>query len=102
MRIRELRSLLEQLSAEEIATRLRLIGTDEAKFAHLLGTLKTKAFNKEKVIEVAALYTGQSPYTGHSPAWKTKNKALDAIRTRFEDDVYQASKLEQVDKVTPW
>lgn len=87
---------LHELSAEEIAKRLRAIGTDESQFARLFAELKSKSLSKDKVIQVAALFTGGSS------AWKSKNKALDAIRTRFEDDVYQASKMAQVDKVTPW
>jgi len=88
--------LLHELSAEEVAKQLRSAGTDEAKFARLFRELRSKSFTKDKVIEVAALFTGGST------TWKTKPKALDAIRTRFEDDVYQASKMSQVDKVTPW
>src|SRR5262245_29934773 len=57
---------LHELPAEEIAKRLRSIRTDEAKFARIFDELKSKSFTKDKVIEVAACYTGGSV------TWKSK------------------------------
>jgi len=87
---------IELLSPAEIAERLNKIKTDEAAFSRIFAKLETRAVTKEKAIEVASLYLGGKPH------WKSKPAALKAIRTSFEDRVYQASKMVFVDKATPW
>lgn len=87
---------LEAFSAQQIAARLDKLDTDDAAFVRLFAALHAKEVSNKKVIEVAALYLGGAA------RWKTKQAALKAIRSGYEDRAYQACKMVFVDKSTPW
>jgi hypothetical protein len=88
---------LESTSPEEIVQKLRALGTDQVEFEHLLTQLGEKQISKEKATAVASLYTG-----ARESAYKSKPKALAAIRQKFEDEVYHTSKAKLNERVTPW
>jgi hypothetical protein len=85
-----------QLTAQQIAGRLEQIGINDVEFGALMGILQGKAVAFGTVAEAAAFYIGGDP------RWRTKAKALAAIRSSFEDRAYQAAKMAFVDKSTPW
>ena len=62
-----------------------------------MGILQGKAVAASRRYAEAA-----ARYIGGDPRWRTKAKALAAIRSNFEDRAYQASKMAFVDKSTPW
>lgn len=86
-----------ELPPAEIVAKLNEIGTDRAKFDNLFAQLKLSAFNKSKATATAALFTG-----ARATAWKSKPQALEAIRQKFEERVYLASKAALNENVTPW
>lgn len=88
---------LEDLAPSDIAARLNAIGPDQAEFEHFFKLISNKQVDKERAIAVAALYTGT-----RESAYKSKPKALAAIRQKFEDEVYHASKARLNERVTPW
>lgn len=88
---------LRELSATEIAERLTMIGTDQTEFETLLKQLAEKQIDKTKATEVAALYTGS-----RAGSYKSKPKALAAIRQKFEEEAFLASKARLNERVTPW
>lgn len=87
----------EDLTAEELALRLDNLRADKAAFAVLFTSLQRKEFTKSKAIQVASIFTGARP-----TAWSTKPQALKAIKRKFDDRVYLASKEAMNAKVTPW
>ena len=89
-------ALADETSAV-VAERLAGVGTDQAIFSSLFEQLKAREFGRDKAIEVAALYTGAG-----EAMWGSKAKALEAIRLKFEERVYLASKAALNEKVTPW
>lgn len=84
-------------TADEVAARFDALGTDETAFAALVSALEVRGFTKAKTCDVAEAVTG-----GRAGMWKSKKDAIEAIRTKFQERVYQASKLAGVDKATPW
>ncbi len=88
---------LKDLPAEEVAAQLRAAKDDRVKFDKLFQSLGSKSFTKDKVIAVAALYTG-----ARKSAWSTKPKALKAIQAKFNETIYLSAKASVNEKVTPW
>jgi hypothetical protein len=88
---------LADVSPTEIANRLTAIGTDQSEFEQLLKQLGDRQIDKAKAIAVAVLYTG-----ARESMYKSKPKALAAIRQKFEEEVYHASKTRMNERVTPW
>lgn len=86
-----------ELPPAEIVAMLNDIGTDRAKFDQLFAQLKLPAFNKARAMTTAALFTG-----ARTNAWKSKPQALEAIRQKFEERVYLASKAALNENVSPW
>ena len=89
-------SLLE-LDPAEIAQCLVALRSDEAAFETIVGQLKRKDVSKQKVVAVAAAYTGVS-----KPSWSSKPAALKAMRSFFEQKAYLAAKAAMEEKVTPF
>lgn len=87
----------EDLTPDVIAAELEGLRTDKAKFALHFAKLQQAGLRKEKVAEVASLYSGARP-----TAFKTKASALKAIKQTFDDKVYLASKQAMNEGVTPW
>lgn len=87
----------KDLSAEEMASRLRAAGPDDQAFDELLQAMRHRGFAKDKVIRVASIYTG-----ARKSAWSTKPQALKAIQAKFDDIVFYASKSAANERVTPW
>ena len=88
---------LVSLTALEIIERLAIAGTDQAKFGLLLKRMKSRDFDKEKVLEVASRFTG-----ARRTAWSSKSKALQAIKSKFDERAYLAAKDAANSRVTPW
>ena len=88
---------LASLSVLEIVERLAGAGTDQCKFNFLYKQMQARDFDKEKTVEVAARLTGAKTTT-----WRSKPKALQAIKSKFEERVYMASKDAANSRVTPW
>lgn len=88
---------LGSLSVLEIVERLAIVGTDQAKFGALYKQMQSRGFDKNKVLEVASRFTG-----ARKTAWSSKPKALQAIKLKFEERVYLASKDAANSRVTPW
>lgn len=88
---------LGALSVLEIVERLAVAGVDRSKFAVLYKQMQARSFDKDKLFEVAARFTG-----GLKTSWSTKPKALRAIKSKFEERAYLASKDAANSRVTPW
>lgn len=88
---------IKALAPNEIVERLNEIGTDQAEFDVIIGQLRAKDFDKSQAAAVAALYTG-----ARESAFKSKPKALAAIRQKFDERAYLASKAKLNERVTPW
>ena len=88
---------LASLSIPEIVERLAAAGTDRSKFNALYKQIQGRDFDKEKTFNVAARFTG-----ARSTTWKSKPKALQAIKSKFDERVYMASKDAANSRVTPW
>ncbi|MGI9423079.1 MAG: hypothetical protein ACR2PA_07790 [Hyphomicrobiaceae bacterium] len=87
----------KDMPPEEIVSQLRSAGTDDKAFEALFQAMRDRAFAKDKVMLVASLYTG-----ARKTAWSTKPQALKAIREKFDDSVFLASKAAANENVTPW
>jgi hypothetical protein len=88
---------LAELPAEKITERLCELQGNTSAFSALLKEMNAKSFDKMKTFTVAAQYTG-----ARETAWTTKPKALKAIKSKFEDSLYLASKAAMNAKVSPW
>jgi hypothetical protein len=88
---------LKDLPASMVAAKLREVGVDRDKFEKVLSAMKHSTFKKDKIIEVAALYTGSKPTTKI-----TKPKALKAIELKFKERVFLESKSRLNDPIAPW
>ena len=88
---------LAELSAAEVIELLADAGTDAAKFNLIFLQLEARSFSKDKALEIAARFTG-----GRKSSWSSKSKALQAIKSKFDDRVFQASKDSANSGVTPW
>jgi hypothetical protein len=87
----------EEDTVQRYFQRLNDVGTDKAAFGVIFADLmKDKSVLKEEADAIAHRFTG-----GRSQ-WPTKSDALTAISEWFEDKSYQAVKMHQVDKGTPW
>jgi hypothetical protein len=89
--------LLAGLSAEAIVERIAAAGTDQRKFTTIFKQLQAKDCQNEKVFDVAARVTG-----ARSTTWRSKPKALQAIKSKFDERVFMASKDPANSRVTPW
>lgn len=85
-----------RLPAPELASRLEKAESDPRRFNAIMASLAKRDVDKAKVAEVAAIYTSLPN------KWKSKKQAADAIRRRYDDRVFQRSKLKQVGSGTPW
>lgn len=78
---------------------LRSAGTDEAEFVKALTALRD-----DKGISNETLYSIAHQYIGGRTKWPTRKAAIEAIKTRFIERNWQASKMEliQLKNFTPW
>jgi hypothetical protein len=88
---------LGSLTVLEVVERLVVVGTDQSKFTALYKQMQSRGFDKDKALEVAARFTGARKTT-----WTSKPKALQAIKSKFEERAYLASKDAANSGVTPW
>jgi hypothetical protein len=86
----------EDVPPEEIADRLISANTDRERFENILAMLTAKSVTKERVIDVAAAYTGVS-----RPPWRSKAAAIDAITKFFEQRAYLSRKGEVSGSIRP-
>ena len=90
--------LLGQLSVGELVQRLRDLRGDRSGFERFLAQLKSdKAIDKAKSCEIAAAYVGAM-----MASWKSKAKALEAIKERYDSESFLIAKERMNVKVTPW
>lgn len=76
---------------------LRSAGTDEAEFVKALTALRD-----DKSITPETLYSIAHQYIGGRTKWPTRKAAIEAIKTRFIERGYQASKMELLKNFNPW
>ena len=88
---------LKDLPAGVISMQLRESVKNRAAFDSIFAEMSHKSFDKDKVIEIAGLYTGAGP-----SAWPTKPKALQAIKKKYDQWVFLEAKARLNEKVTPW
>ena len=89
---------LEHLpSAEELAEALRTAGFDETAFITHLHRLEERAYDKERVVAVAALYLGRS-----TRLLKSKPAAIRAMLEAFRQRSYAKARNEMNAKITPF
>jgi hypothetical protein len=76
---------------------LNSTGTDKSAFTVIYNELKKdKTVSKDDVDAIA------HRFTGGRAQWPSKSEALTAIEEWFDHKAYQAVKMLQVDKGTPW
>ncbi len=83
--------------AEELAQELSAAGFDEAAFNAIINRLEERAYDKERVVAVAALYLGRS-----TKLFKTKPAAIRAMLEAFQQRSYAKARNEMNAKVTPF
>ena len=71
--------------------------SDPERFAQFYKQMEGRNFDKETAIAVASKFLGLKP-----KHFKTKPEALRAIKQKFDDRLYLASKSAMNSKVTPW
>jgi hypothetical protein len=76
---------------------LNSAGTDKPAFTAVHAELK-----KDKVVSKEDVDTIAHRFTGGRTQWPSKSEALSAIQEWFDHKAYQAVKMIQVDKGTPW
>lgn len=85
-------------SAQEFVDRLNSLRGDRTKTLEMIGSLKSSAFDKAKVIEIAKLLLSGR----HKLEFKTKPQAVKAIEERVRERLYLDSKDAMNAKVAPW
>lgn len=83
--------------AEELALELTAAGFDEAAFTAIIRRLEERAYDKQRVVAVAALYLGRS-----TKLFKTKPAAIRALLEAFQQRSYAKERNEMNAKVTPF
>jgi hypothetical protein len=71
--------------------------SDPESFTQAYKTMEGRTFDKATAIAVASKFLGLKP-----KHFKTKPEALRAIKQKFDDRLYLASKSAMNSKVTPW
>ena len=98
--LQELETLLaaaKRLARESYAERLTRAGTDKAAFDDVHAALdKDKCISKEDANSIALAYT-----LGRH-RWPTRKAALEAIRKKFAERLYQESKMRIVERSKVW
>jgi len=84
-------------AAEELAQELTTAGFDEAAFTSIIHRLEDRAYDKERVVAVAALYLGRS-----IKLFKTKPAAIRAMLEAFQQRSYAKARNEMNAKITPF
>jgi len=94
--VEELSSLIEEFKQEireAYTERLTLAATSFDQFEPVLAELAAnKLMEKDDTDKIAHAYIGARP------KYKNRKAALDAIKDRFEERVYQASKMKIVER----
>ena len=83
--------------AEVLAQELTAAGFDEAAFAALIHRMDERAYDKDRVVAVAALYLGRS-----AKLFKTKPAAIRAMLEAFQQRSYARARNEMNAKITPF
>lgn len=92
--LQDVKHLLAEQCREKLKPyldKLTSAGVDEAKFGQAINLIeKDRSLVKEDAIALAKAYTSRSKN------WKSKKDALEAIKKKFAEDLYQASKMKIV------
>jgi hypothetical protein len=83
--------------AQALVRALTDVGFDEAAFMTIINQMNQRAYDKQRVIEVAALYLGRSAHL-----FKTKPAALRAMLDAFRQRSYAKARNQLNAKVTPF
>ncbi len=97
--IAELRNLIEVHKAEVQNAYVQQLIDAETDFI-LFNTLHAR-LSADKTIEKLDMDVIACKYTNGREKWKNRKLALDAIRDRFEERVYQAGKMDLIKEYKP-
>jgi len=94
-RSRKAAGAIDQLKIDEYVHKLRDAGIDGTAFEAVMVELR-----KDKHVRKGEADAIASVYTAGRPSWPKKGDALKAIASAFDERVYQATKMRQVDRAS--
>jgi hypothetical protein len=81
---------------DQYVQQLRAVGTNKSAFDTLFAQLSNdKNIRKDEAVGIARAYTGRAK-------WKSKQDAIAAIKTQFDEQAYDEVKMRQVEKASRW